>query len=38
MGSSNNELVFNILMSRNLAFFHIKFASLSRFPKVFVNF
>ena len=38
MVSSNNELVFNILMSRNLLFFHIKFAIFSRFPKVFVNF
>ena len=38
MISSNNGLVFNILMSRNLAFFNIKFAIFSRFPKVVVSF
>ena len=34
----NNGLVFNILMSRKLAFFNIKLAFFSRFPKIFVNF
>ena len=38
MVCSNNGLVFNILMSQNLAFLNIKFAIFSRFPKVFVNF
>ena len=35
---SKNGLGFNISMSRNLAFFKLKFAIFSRFRKVFVNF
>ena len=38
MVSSNNGLVFNILMSRKLAFLKIKSAVFSRFLEVFVNF